>query len=68
MLVHVWCEYDISGSFGGNNNEEVVKVKDDLTEDQINNLVSAYLEKNSGLSEDELDGLWGWSVFDPVSI
>lgn len=68
MLVHAWCEYDFSGSFGGNNNEDIFNVDDGLTEEQINDLVVSYLEKNSGLSEDELDGLWGWSVFDPVSI
>lgn len=30
-LIKVWCEYDISGSFGGNNNEEVFQVVFPLT-------------------------------------
>lgn len=68
MLVHVWCEYNISGSFGGNNNEEVVNVEDNLTENQINERLVSYLMKNSGCSEEELEGLWGWNQFDPVSI
>jgi hypothetical protein len=68
MFIKVWCEYDIGGDFGGNNNEDVFEVDDGLTAAQINQLVE---EKFSDLFEDikEEDdesflntGLLGWET------
>ena len=30
-MIRVWCEYDINGRFGGNNNEEVFQAVFPLT-------------------------------------
>lgn len=58
--IKVWCEYDISGTFGGNNNEEVLRVPEDYESNQIEPVVEDYLHKITGLRKDELEGLWDW--------
>ena len=62
MMKHikVWCEYDISGEFGGNNNEDCLTVSENDKGD-INKLVLNYVKEMGGFeSEEDLDGLWGW--------
>lgn len=56
-FIKVWCEYDINGSFGGNNNEEVFEVIGDVDIDQR---VFDYVSDATGLSEEDLDGLYDW--------
>lgn len=58
--IKVWCEYDFSGNFGGNNNEDVFEVDESLTEEQVGDLVLDYLVSRTGCSEEELDDLYGW--------
>lgn len=59
--IKVWCEYDFAGSFGGNNNEEIFTVSDNLTTDDIEQLVLEMLTRNCSMDEDELDGFYSWS-------
>lgn len=70
--IKVWCEYDISGSFGGNNNEEVFAVPDSYTSEDIDKLLT---EKYASYSEtcdcDEsllADDLMGWSFISIESL
>lgn len=68
MFIKVWCEYDICGSFGGNNNEEVYEVNDDLSEEDVDALVEkafAYLFEEVKEEGDESflsTGLLNWEV------
>ncbi len=39
MFIKVYSEWDICGSFGGNNNEDVYEVSDELSSEQIDQLV-----------------------------
>lgn len=62
--IKVWCEYDISGSFGGNNNEDVFAVSDSLSSEDIDQIL---VDRFADLAEDTecegslLDeGLMGW--------
>lgn len=70
-LVKVWCEYDISGSFGGNNNEEVFQVvfPTDITPDaydmHISLMVEKYVKDVTDLHSLELEGLFDWSYIEP---
>lgn len=58
MYIRVWCEYDISGQFGGNNNEEVFRVSDG---EDVNKLLSEWSIKMFG--ENLIDcGVMSWSV------
>lgn len=34
-FIAVTCEYDISGSFGGNNNQEVFEIQSELSSNEI---------------------------------
>jgi len=43
-FIKVWCEYDMSGQFGGNSNEEVFIVSDSLTDAEIDSLVCKELQ------------------------
>ena len=62
-MVHikVWCEYDFCGSFGGNNNEEVFVVEDDLDGSVIDARIGEYLVNTTNISEEDLEGLWDWN-------
>lgn len=68
MLVKVWCEYDISGQFGGNNNEEVITLTGNIRShnginyELITDKIQDYLCVITGLSADELVDLWGWEI------
>lgn len=62
--IKVWCEYDISGSFGGNNNEDVFEINDTYTEFEID---QALIKRFQELAEDTEcetnlieEGLMGW--------
>ncbi len=56
--IKVWCEYDFSGNFGGNNNEDIFKVNMD---DNIDKLVLNFLIKATGLDEEDLEDLYSWN-------
>jgi hypothetical protein len=68
--IKVWCEYDIGGDFGGNNNETIFKVPDNLDTKQIEELLTNNFKYyNEILDEPEgfnmLDeGLMGWEYID----
>jgi len=62
--IKVWCEYDFSGNFGGNNNEEVFAVGDDLSMEDIHETVGNYLSGMTFLSKEDLEGLWGWEFIE----
>lgn len=59
--IQVWCEYDMNGQFGGNNNEEVFTVDATFSDDEVDALVLKVVSRDTGESEEELDGLYGWS-------
>jgi hypothetical protein len=58
--IKVWCEYDINGNFGGNNNEEVLSFPDTYEEEDVNQKVSDYIVEKSGQDIEELEDLWGY--------
>lgn len=58
--IKVWCEYDFSGNFGGNNNEEVFEVPYEYNQDKVDKVVVQYLSTQTGLDEEELEDLYGW--------
>lgn len=62
MFVKVWCEYDFSGKFGGNNNEDVFAIKGDKSEEEIEFKVLSMLSNFTGVSEEDLEDLYGWEV------
>ena len=62
--IKVWCEYDFNGSFGGNNNEEVMVVETGLSRKEVNTLVYDYLRKVSRLGKEGLEGLWDWEFIE----
>ncbi|AUS02879.1 hypothetical protein NVP2275O_298 [Vibrio phage 2.275.O._10N.286.54.E11] len=59
-FIKVWCEYNISGSFGGNNNEEVLEYNGDSEVDDIDQLVLDFMKRKTNLTEEELEDLHGW--------
>lgn len=62
--IKVWCEYDFSGGFGGNNNEEIFEVSTSLDED-VEKAVVSYLMKATGLDDpDDLEDLYGWGWYE----
>lgn len=60
QLIKIWCEYDISGEFGGNNDEDVLLVDEDFSVEEIEKEVLSILRGRTDLDEEDLDGLWGW--------
>lgn len=69
-FIAVTCEYDINGSFGGNNNQQVFEVGELLSTKEIDSLLKAkyeYLINESGedWTWDEFvdSGLFDWSHF-----
>lgn len=62
--IKVWCEYDFNGSFGGNNNEEVFTVYENMSVEGINEKVVDYLSKVTYLSKEDLENLWDWEFIE----
>ena len=62
--IKVWCEYDFNGSFGGNNNEEVFTVYENMSVEDINEKVSKLLRGSTGLSDEDLEDLWDWEFIE----
>lgn len=60
MFINVWCEYDINGSFGGDNNEDIFEVDDTLTPSEVEALVLSKLKSITGLGEEDLEDLYSW--------
>lgn len=60
MFINVWCEYDINGSFGGDNNEDIFEVDDTLTPSEVEALVLSRLKSVTGLREEDLEDLYSW--------
>lgn len=60
--IKVWCEYDIGGNFGGNNNEEVFCIMNDTLD--IEELVKCVITTMTGLDELDLEGLYDWGFID----
>lgn len=58
--IKIWCEYDISGDFGGNNNETCMIVSNEIATEDVDLKVAEYLSECTGFSIDELEGLFGW--------
>lgn len=73
-LVKIWCEYDINGDFGGNNDEALARITfpADMPSDEyigyIFEVVEKYVSEQTGLDADDLDGLVGWSYVSPVRL
>lgn len=67
--IGVWCEYDINGQFG-NSNEALVTVVstngDDLNEEMIDRAVRDHIIKMTGLSDDEIEDLYGWRHIESI--
>ncbi|APU01930.1 hypothetical protein [Aeromonas phage L9-6] len=72
--IKIWCEYDISGQFGGNNNEEVVSitfpehVQENERNGYIEDVVLTYVQKMTYEDADNLEGLYGWEHIDIVNL
>lgn len=62
MFIKVWCEYDFSGKFGGNNNEDVFVIEEDKSQDEIERMVLNMLSNSTGAPEEDLEDLYGWEV------
>ncbi|QBX32821.1 hypothetical protein Asfd1_195 [Aeromonas phage Asfd_1] len=66
-IIKVWCEYDINGGFGGNNNEEVFQVilpaglDADAATAYISSVVEKYIKDVTGLDRFELEDMFDWS-------
>ena len=66
MLIKVYCEYDIGGQFGSNNNEEIFEVSDDLSANEIEVLVINLIGERVGFDDAVLEGdepipdFFGW--------
>ena len=60
VFIKVWCEYDFSGNFGGNNNEDVFEVYPELAHHEVEERVVNFLKGRCGVSEEDLEGLFGW--------
>lgn len=63
--ISVWCEYDIGGYFGGNNNEDAFAIDEKLSDEEIEAKVAEYISDIVGEPIEELEGLYGW---DHISI
>jgi len=62
--IKVEFEYDFGGSFGGNNNQGVFEVSDELDENQITEKICSHLENVCGLSKEEVLELMNWEYLD----
>jgi len=60
--ISVWCEYDISGPFGGNNNEDIFIVDESLSDDEIESKIAEHLSKVTGESIEDIDDLYSWNT------
>ncbi|CAM0019492.1 hypothetical protein VPHD484_0378 [Vibrio phage D484] len=60
--ISIWCEYDISGPFGGNNNEDIFTVDESLSDDEIESKVAAYIADTTGETLEDVDDLFGWNA------
>lgn len=58
--IKVWCEYDFSGSFGVNNNEEVFEVPYEYNQDEVDRIVMQHLTAQTSLDVEDLEDLHGW--------
>lgn len=67
MFIKVWCEYDLSGAFGYNN-EDVFEIPDDHDSDVVTATVASIVSKRTGLGVDELDGLFDWECLEIESL
>lgn len=66
--IKIWCEYDFGGNLGGNNNEEVLTLSEDLSGKEISQLVNDYLRKATGLGKEDLEGMWNWEFIKVVEL
>lgn len=61
IFIKVWCEYDFGGQFGGNNNQEVFSIPENLSISEVDAIVRKYLVSSTGVPEEDLDeDLYGW--------
>lgn len=68
MFIKVWCEYNFSGAFGGNNDEDVFEIPDNHDVEVVTESVISLLSKRTGLDVDELDGLFDWEYLEIESL
>lgn len=66
-LIKVWCEYDIGGEFGGNNNEDVLDISD-VPCGKIDSAVLDYLCRATSAEPDDLEDLYGWEKITPIKL
>lgn len=64
LFIKVECEYDISGAFGGNNNQHVFMIGPDYDEDDVEKIILKELSSRTGLYEEELEDLYNWEYID----
>lgn len=63
-FIKIWCEYDISGDFGGNNEEDLLIVENESVD--IAAEVLNIIKNRTGLSEEDLEGLYDWEFITPT--
>lgn len=56
--IKIWCEYDFGGSFGGNNNEEVFRIRKGTK--GVYQLLLNFLTDTTGLDREVLEGMFSW--------
>ncbi|AGG57952.1 hypothetical protein VPBG_00180 [Vibrio phage helene 12B3] len=60
VFIKVWCEYDFSGNFGWDNNEDVFEVYPELVHHEVEERVVTFLKGRCRVSEEDLEDLFSW--------
>tara|TARA_Y100001956_G_scaffold51641_1_gene50370 strand:- start:225 stop:467 length:243 start_codon:yes stop_codon:yes gene_type:complete len=68
FFIKIWCEYDISGAFGGNNNEDIIVCDARVPESEIEERCLKYIKTTTGLTNADLEGLWGYSFINYIGM
>ncbi len=63
LYIKLWCEYDISGTFGGNNNEEILAIPEDFT-GSVPDLLREHVNNRCPYLEEDDEGLWDYEYID----
>lgn len=69
QVIKIWCEYDINGEFGGNNDEDCLLLDENLTsQEDIEAAVLSYISRQTGEPTEELEGLCGWELINLLTL
>lgn len=71
-FIKIWCEYDICGNFGGNNDQEICNIifpadlELAMRNAYVDERVKEHIISMTDLSVDDISGLFGWDYVQPV--